>query len=621
VSVRPIVLFVSHHKEKCGVHQFGITISEALTGSRRFDFRYVECQDPAEFAVAVKQHAPVAVIFNHHRGTMPWLRLRDVRGLGVPRLGIIHEVTQHVADTASDPLFDFFIAPDPTLLLTNTLVYKTGRLVAAFRDSHPAPTVPTIGSFGFGLKGKGFERLIDIVQQEFDQAVVRLHIPYADFGDSDGAGARAIAAACQRRVTRDGIRLEFTHQFLSRDELLEFLSGNSLNAFLYEELGGRGIASVTDFALAVDRPIAITRTQMFRHLWSVRPSICVEDATLRQLLETGSAPLRRLAAEWSVDNLVWDYERIVSSALSRGRPSFWDRTAAATRRLASAAGAGPATQRKAVAVVRRLGLALGGAVRSDWTPVVHEFNPTSVPGRLSPYDCDRVPERHFNRILDDEARRRYAPALAYLAEAVPDMLARKFAAANIQQAFVFDTVAHFARARTKPAILSVGSFDDTAAAALNVSGLETEEIDPVLNYDLDTYLTKPSCRRLGYDIILSTSVIEHVADDEQFIKNIGALLAPGGIGVLTCDFNDSYRAGDPIPKEDFRFYTASDLYDRLMKLLPDCSLVDTPAPSDRPPDFEYGGCRYSFASLVFRKRGDAVSAATAFETTSIPVEG
>jgi len=150
-------------------------------------------------------------------------------------------------------------------------------------------------------------------------------------------------------------------------------------------------------------------------------------------------------------------------------------------------------------------------------------------------------------------------------------------------------------------MLCVGSYEDTAAGALMISGYEIEEVDPVINYDLATFLTKPSCKRGHYDAVFATSVIEHVADDESFVKMFEELLAPDGIGVLTCDFNDQFRIGDPIPKEDRRLYTKRDLRDRLLSRISHCQLVDEPQWECDAPDFEYGGCKYTFATFVFQK--------------------
>jgi SAM-dependent methyltransferase len=575
------ILFVSHSKARCGVHQFGRNVAEALRASRRYDFQYVECGSPDDLRQALSRVRPVAVVFNYYPSTLPWLRRRHLREIAVPHLGILHEVTQKVADAAGDWRFDYWIAPDPTLLLSNPLVFKTGRLVPRFAERPAAPPVTTIGSFGFGLGGKGFERLIDTVQEQFDEAVIRLHIPYADFGDSSGAGARAIAATCRARLRKPRIRLELSHDFLSQEALLAFLAGNTLNAFFYEEQRGRGIASVTDHALAVGRPIAITRSTMFRHLWDLRPSICVEEAPLPEIIARGTSALDRRAAEWSPENLVWDYERIVSAALAGGKRTLGAKLTGAARRLVRAPARRP-----------------GG----DWTPRVGAVDGArSAPGDVPAYSPPAGPRPAFNRVLDQSAREEYAPALAYLGQNFPEILARKIAQANVQQAFVLDTVSRLAPPPARARLLCVGSFEDTASAALALGGYSVEEVDPVINYDLTTFLTKPSCARSVYDVVFSTSVIEHVEDDERFVREIGELLAPGGVGVLTCDFADAWRAGDPRPAEDFRIYTRQDFRGRLLPLLPDCRLEDEPRWDGAVPDFSYGGCRYGFATLVFRK--------------------
>ena len=71
--------------------------------------------------------------------------------------------------------------------------------------------------------------------------------------------------------------------------------------------------------------------------------------------------------------------------------------------------------------------------------------------------------------------------------------------------------------------------------------------------------------------------------------------------MITCDFNDSYRPGDPLPVEDRRFYTQRDLRERMLGVMPRCALVDDPHWNCEAPDFSYGGCQYTFASFVFRK--------------------
>src|SRR5262249_46493040 len=148
-------------------------------------------------------------------------------------------------DEIDDRVFDFHIAADPTLILKNPIVYKTGRLLvdeANDRGDAKNNGVPIIGSFGFGTPGKGFDRIVKLVQEEFDEAIIRLNIPYARFGDEDGSKARQIAGQCRGLVKKQGISLSITHDYFDKKGLQDFLVGNSINVFLYEGMNGRGIS-------------------------------------------------------------------------------------------------------------------------------------------------------------------------------------------------------------------------------------------------------------------------------------------------------------------------------------------------------------------------------------------
>ena len=137
---------------------------------------------------------------------------------------------------------------------------------------------------------------------------------------------------------------------------------------------------------------------------------------------------------------------------------------------------------------------------------------------------------------------------------------------------------------------------------LQKMGYVVDEIDPMINFFLQEFYTKPSTVKNSYDIIFSTSVIEHDPDDKSFIECIEGLLTVNGVAVITCDYKDGWKAGDIKPEVDARFYTKNDLEKRLLSYLPDSVLVDKPEWECPNPDFNYlGKYQYSFASFVFRK--------------------
>ena len=181
-------------------------------------------------------------------------------------------------------------------------------------------------------------------------------------------------------------------------------------------------------------------------------------------------------------------------------------------------------------------------------------------------------------------------------------MSTKIPEANVQQAFVFDTVYRYLPKRGSARILCVGSYEDTASMSLIKMGYPVEEIDPMLNYSLQEFVTKPTTALSSYDILFSTSVIEHDPDDESFMKCVAKLLAPGGVAVITCDYKDGWKPGEPKPGVDERLYTQHDLRDRLLPLMPDCHLVDRPQWDCENPDFHYlGKYHYTFATFVVKK--------------------
>jgi len=310
------ILLVSHVAKQCGINQYGKNIAAALRRSRTYDVKLVECSDETDLVAAIAYLRPGAIIYNYYPTTMPWLTAGITARIPLPQLGVMHEVTQEEADAAAREMFDFHLCPDPTLSERNPAIIRTPRLIPLYQNYSALPEVPTIGSFGFGMADKGFERLIDRVQDEFDEARIRIQMPFNDVVDPGGRyHALRTAEACRQRVRKPGVRLEISHDFTTLAQLLDFLASNTLNAFFYDERKHRGISSTIEHALAVRRPIAITRCGMFRHVLGARPSICIEDTSLKDVINAGIAPLVPFYDAWSEDRFVAEYDALLDRAL------------------------------------------------------------------------------------------------------------------------------------------------------------------------------------------------------------------------------------------------------------------------------------------------------------------
>lgn len=604
------VLFVSHKKAQCGVYEFGKNITDTLQYSNRYQFVPIECSSLAELQTAIAEHKPSAIIYNYMPAVMPWVAteiaptmyISNIASIKIPQIGIIHDVTQYVADTATNyknkfffnfqyslinSLFDFYIAPDPTLLLLNPIVFKTGRLIPSYQNNFPLQSKPVIGSFGFGTPNKGFDKIIQLVQQEYNEALLRFNIPAADFGDKYGDNARAIAEKCKALISKSGIQIQITHDFLEDKAILDFLAQNTVNVFLYEDKNDRGLSSTIDYALAVQRPVAVSDSVMFRHLFDVEPPVCITRSNLRTISQNGFAPLQKHYNEWNAENLLWEYERILDSVFVKQKTQPINETNILSamqlkwRRLL-------AKPYKTFTWLRSSEKMTQDEIKVN-TSV--QYQPVQIP--------INVP---LNRILDNKARELYRPAISKLKELTPKTMANKIEEANVQQAFVFDTVYRYIPRYNNPKLLCVGCYEDTASMSLRIMGHPIEEIDPMINYYLQEYLTKPTTVRNSYDIVFATSVIEHDPDDESFVKCIAALLAPGGMAVITCDYKDGWKPNEPKPEGNARFYTQEDLRSRLLPLMKDCHLIDEPQWNCPNPDFNYlGRYQYTFATFVVKK--------------------
>lgn len=309
----PDVLFVNHRKRPCGVGEMGARYYQNLAESKRYNFWYIDVDERAEFEYWLDQIAPAAVVYNFYPSTLWWLSNELINRLR-PRckqIGIYHEVD------IRDKGFDLIVHQDPNPSEKDDFPHwSLPRSIPRYTPNPPHfdGEMPRFGSFGFGLGGKGFARLVRQVAQEYDVARIHLHIPFAHFGDAGGVAAHAHADEAMKEAEgKPGIFLTVDHDWWSEDRLLEWLAGNTCNAFLYDEHYGRGISGTLDYALAVRRPLAITRSWQFRHVWGVDDSFCIENASLRQIVERGTAPTDKFRTMWSREAFVASFETALES--------------------------------------------------------------------------------------------------------------------------------------------------------------------------------------------------------------------------------------------------------------------------------------------------------------------
>lgn len=302
------VLFVNSINENCGVYQYGKRTFGILQKSIKYNFSYIEVSGKEDFDAYIKCFSPKGIIYNYHPSTMPWVTNELLISLaGIKSYGIYHE-------GGSLTVFDFDILSDSTAPDEDSCFSVPRPLLEGVKTiDYGEPQIPIIGSFGFGFYNKGFERLVKRVNDEFERSTIRLNIPFAHYGDADGAIAKNISEKCVNLIDDHRTNLIITHNFMKDSVLLNFLASNTINCFLYDLMPGRGLSSALDYALSVDVPIAISDSMMFRHIDN--PLVSVANNSIKQIIARGTSPLKEYKEKWSNKNFLLKYESILAGTL------------------------------------------------------------------------------------------------------------------------------------------------------------------------------------------------------------------------------------------------------------------------------------------------------------------
>ena len=308
------VLYVSRKVQRCGVHDYGERIVNILKNSQKYEYSVSYPDNSKEFLSHVFRYRPDAIIYNYYPSTLYWLNehTRDI--IDTPQIIIYHE-----SSIAFKP--DGICKVDPTGEddLENNIIHLPrplhDNLVQTEFLNHDAPV---IGSFGFGFANKNFPYIAQLVKEQFDEAVLRLSIPFAEFGDNDGRSARFEVDKIKKILSGTKIQLDVNHNFLEPQELYNFLSNNDINVFCYDTMPERSISGSTDYALSVKKPIALSRSNMFNHFHKYNLDIYIDQTPLKIIMEKGIEQLQPMYNEHCNSNILEKIESVISKAITKG---------------------------------------------------------------------------------------------------------------------------------------------------------------------------------------------------------------------------------------------------------------------------------------------------------------
>lgn len=268
-----VLLYVDHGLgAACGVHDFGRRHVAALRRSDRLTVVHVEASSAAEYAAHYDEANPDVVLFNYMPLVMPWVGDPAVTSRPAPRVVVQHLYSDRHPGLILDgygTLFQAMFLLDPGLLVAHPRVFSMPRPLPTARPTPSATAVRDagpvrVGSFGFALPHKHFPLIAREVNRCFDEAVFSLHMTVGRFtGDYTTVLAEQVLA----ELTKPGVTLELTTDYLSEADTVDLLGSNHVNALFYElEQEAPGLSSATDYLVAAGRPMLLTRCDLFRHV-------------------------------------------------------------------------------------------------------------------------------------------------------------------------------------------------------------------------------------------------------------------------------------------------------------------------------------------------------------------
>jgi hypothetical protein len=289
------VLILNSKSEICGVHQYGLCLQSILKKSSKH--KYEISSDVDE----IKNHD--IIIFNYHEKLFDWLNDEYIKNINKPCLAIGgHDCTPNFKN------IKFILNCDSTSELTDKNI-PLPRPVKKFVP-YENPQRVTIGSIGFSYSSKNFDKIYSIVSQHYDDALIRIHAPQHPQGESLEYIIEKIRLNYNSIYSKN-IGIEISCDFLSDDDLIKFLSSNTANIFLLPKMSGRGLSSSIDKALSARKPIAISDSEMYRHI-NIEDKFLLSKNTLPQIISYGTDHLKPFLEMYSEENMIEIFDKTIN---------------------------------------------------------------------------------------------------------------------------------------------------------------------------------------------------------------------------------------------------------------------------------------------------------------------
>lgn len=297
-------LFINSPPALCSIYESGVMAFKALSLSKKYDLDYTDCEVPLD--------SYDFVVVNWHCTVCFWPRqdyLAPLKAKG-KTFCLVTEMFPDNPIPSTPDIFDHYLVLDPTMKETEKF-HAFPRPIEIVED---LPDIlekeigkPVIGSFGFPTRGKRWDLIVEEVQKDFDSALIRFNIPQNTFPDTS-INIHDIKRKCYDKINKHDITLEFSHEDMSKEELIKWCAQNTINVFFYwRDLSG--LAAVTDQAVSAKRPILCSNDKTFRHV----NQYCLPypERGIREAIQQNKDATMLLWLQWQPINFCEKFEQMV----------------------------------------------------------------------------------------------------------------------------------------------------------------------------------------------------------------------------------------------------------------------------------------------------------------------
>ena len=562
-----IVFYVSSGiSENDGFYQTAKSFEKIYNLSKKkFNILFLYPKNMNELLNDINKKKPSIIFFNGNRTTLSWLNLNKIKKKNITTVESFgSEINQKKALYYDGSSFDYLLTDDPTINISNQRVFKIGRFIQKKIRNYYKSNKTIIGSFGFPDKSKNFEKVIDLAKKNFKEFNVRYHIPKSSYMDLDGKIYNEISQKIKKKTSNFII----TRDLLSKKDLVKKLSENDINCFLYTSERGDGsqVSGILEYAIAANRPLSLSNSTMFRHFFYHYPNKVIKSKNLNQIQNNGVEYFKRFYEEWSDENFIWDFNRIIEKIITKPVIKYHEWY----------------IKNK----TRRLKDLYKYYLKKNEVEFDHEVELNKIYNENYDLYVPNINKNYeLNVFLNSEDINLFKDELVAYKKTVPTIIKEKFYPGLIQHCYMMRAVLFHINKIKNPNILCIGSYMDPLAIYLRRLGYWVDDCDPNLNYDFDELLHKPSIVKKKYDLIFSISVLEHVNDDLNLIRLSYKKLKRKGLSIHTVDFKENPEL---IPNTHIRFYN----YNSALKIKEKYKL---PEIKNSPKyDVYYNNTNYSF---------------------------